>query len=181
MKKELPPLSAAIKRVRKAYGDTQEAFARRLDVAMITISRFERGTEPKDLRVLLRLEEAARMINLTAEAEAFARATIEAQRGRASDDFNRPFVNPSTYTRVAGLRAHSLMQWRLMAAARTASLYFPGLIAGIEKAAAPALEFVDGVIKNASDAVPVDYAALDQALDDLAEQRALAALKGKMK
>src|SRR5262245_53601243 len=57
---ELSPLCIAVRRLREAYGDTQERFARRLDVAVMTVSRFETGrAEPRDPRVILNLARLA--------------------------------------------------------------------------------------------------------------------------
>src|SRR5215475_10229180 len=58
--KELPPLCAAVKRIREAYSDSQERFSQRIGVALMTVSRFETGrAEPRDPRVLLNLAKVA--------------------------------------------------------------------------------------------------------------------------
>jgi hypothetical protein len=72
---------------------------------------------------------------------------------------------------------HSLKQWRLMAAARIALLYYPERVAAIEQALGPALELVDTVLRNADETQKLQYAALDYDIDVLGERRALEELK----
>jgi transcriptional regulator with XRE-family HTH domain len=177
---KLPPLSAAVKRTREAFGDTQERFARRIDVAVMTVSRFETGrAEPREPRILMRLINAAREIDLMAEAKEFETAYLEAENGRAIDRFHsdRAFVHPALSAMACGLAAYSLQQWRLMAAARTAALYYPDRVAAIERAAGPALTLVDSVLKETDETKALDYSALDLALNALAERLALVEIK----
>jgi transcriptional regulator with XRE-family HTH domain len=57
----LPDVCRAVKRVRQALGDTQQEFAQRIGVAVMTISNFETGrAEPRDPHVLENLLRAAR-------------------------------------------------------------------------------------------------------------------------
>jgi transcriptional regulator with XRE-family HTH domain len=94
-KTELPPLCLAVKRVREAYRDSQERFARRIDVALMTVSRFETGrAEPRDPRVLLNLAK------VTEE--------IAADVGPVQDDEMQQLVNniiePGEHVEVMTLR-----------------------------------------------------------------------------
>src|SRR5262245_51501807 len=129
--KELPPLCVAVKRTREAYKESQDGFARRVDVALMTISRFETGRAvPRDPRVLVSLFDVATVAGLEKEAKLFYTAYVE-ERGNkkyfpTADELFAKKQESSTV--VALLPAHSLQQWRLMAAVRVAALYYPDRI-----------------------------------------------------
>jgi transcriptional regulator with XRE-family HTH domain len=77
-------MAVAVKRVRRAYGDSQERFAQRVHLSLMTVSKFERGVRvPKDPMVLSGLASAARAVNLTAEAQRFQDAAGTKTRSRA--------------------------------------------------------------------------------------------------
>jgi transcriptional regulator with XRE-family HTH domain len=65
-------LCAAVKRVRLALGEAQEAFSRRVGLSAMTVSKFELGKQvPRDRAVLAHLAKAARAAGLEAEAGLF--------------------------------------------------------------------------------------------------------------
>jgi transcriptional regulator with XRE-family HTH domain len=70
-----PDICIAIKRVRQAFGDSQERFAQRLQIAVMTVSRFELGKKvPRDSQILRRLQTLANEKGLTDEAALFETA-----------------------------------------------------------------------------------------------------------
>jgi transcriptional regulator with XRE-family HTH domain len=117
----LPPLSLAVKRVRQKYGDSQEAFAQRLALSNMTVSKFERGVNiPRDALVLERLSAAAKAVELTTEADQFTAAYTEAI---GVEMVNR--IYPGRGRREEGLtmRFETLREWKGMAAALFSERY----------------------------------------------------------
>ena len=177
---QLPPLSLAVKRVREHFQDSQEAFAHRIGIASMTLSRFERGlAEPKDPRVLKRLisvvnqrlsilpggfyEEHPIRETLKASAALFLDALQNAER-QGSTDLESP-VQPA---------ARSLSEWRLLCIARVAALYFPEQAAAMEKAAPGASALLNEVLSRAD---KIDYARFEREVFALAEERAFQSFK----
>jgi transcriptional regulator with XRE-family HTH domain len=72
----LEELGKAILKTRTAYGESQEAFARRVNCALMTLSRFERGVVPKNHRILAGLAQAASQKGLDREAQLFLTAAL---------------------------------------------------------------------------------------------------------
>jgi transcriptional regulator with XRE-family HTH domain len=201
MKKELPPLCLAVKRFREYLGESQEAFGRRIGVALMTVSRFETGrAEPRDLRVLKNL------------ASAVSQRITMLEGGPLPDDFNPDLtiaefsspMDPELSATFAMLEScqnlfldavqdaertkepdfaaqarpnmGSLREWRLLSITRVAALYFPEEAAAIEKVAPKARVLVDEVLSKA-DENQIDYARFDREVFALAERRALQAVK----
>src|SRR5215467_14411024 len=82
----LPPLCAAVKHVREAYGDTQERFARRIGVAVMTVSRFETGrAEPREPRVLLNIAKVAYDKSMAEDERLFRDAYEDYERIKQTD------------------------------------------------------------------------------------------------
>jgi transcriptional regulator with XRE-family HTH domain len=191
---KLPPLCAAVRHVREKWRDTQERFARRIGVAVMTVSRFETGrAEPRDPRVLLNL----------------AKVTSEQIMMCSVDDIERKFVSRpfddgvmtlsvaeqlfrDAYEDYARLRqtdrsvgelesqvqpvTRSMREWRLSCAARLVVLHFPEQVAAMEKAAGAAIALIDEVLAKA-DENQIDYAQFERDVFALAERRALLELK----
>jgi DNA-binding XRE family transcriptional regulator len=178
---EVPELCSAVKRVRSTLDFPQETFARIIEIAVTTLSRFESGRAiPRDARVLENLAGVAREAGCGAEAEKFMAAVATARKRKVMTEYSHPRqLMPSPgYTHAAfGVAAYSLLQWRLMAAVRTAALYYPERIAAIEEVLGPALTLVDDVVAEAEARHHLDYLGLDSALYVVAEQRALTELK----
>jgi DNA-binding transcriptional regulator YiaG len=184
---EISPLSAAVKHVREAWGDTQERFARRIGVAVMTVSHFETGrTEPRDPRVLRNLAtvamermgkfephtEAGR--NVIAACELFHDAYEDWERLRRTDEAVaklEPHIQPAFL---------SVREWRLVCATRLALRYYPECIGAIEKAAAPAIALVDQVLSG-SDENRINYQQYERDVFALAERQTLKDLKNKDK
>src|SRR5215471_101816 len=75
----LPELCAAVREVRNAYDESEEQFARRVELAGQTVSRFERGRQiPTDFHVLKRLAASAQAMGLAKETELFEQAARQA-------------------------------------------------------------------------------------------------------
>ena len=75
----LHPLCVATRKVRTEFGESQDQFARRLDVAMMTISHWERGvTVPSRADSLQKLADSAEAVELLAEADQFRAAYAQA-------------------------------------------------------------------------------------------------------
>jgi transcriptional regulator with XRE-family HTH domain len=137
-KAELSPLSAAVRRVRDAYGDTQEQFARRLGVAVMTVSHFETGhSEPRHPRLLDALSALARHRNLESEGDLFAQASLASARVTVSSMFGA--LPPSIQIP---------QEWRLMYALKLTRNFFPEELPAIQKAAAKALAIIDEVLET---------------------------------
>jgi transcriptional regulator with XRE-family HTH domain len=176
----LPELCAAVKQLRLAYNESQELFARRVELAAQTVSRFERGKQtPTDLQVLTRLARAASAKGLARETELFEDA---ARKARAELGATRPSLS------LPAIPIHSLPQWRLMHIAAVAVLYFPETAAAIEQAAAtgPAVALVDKAIREFTNrsgiASGLGYIySLPEVLIQLAEQQAFEAFKDEAK
>jgi transcriptional regulator with XRE-family HTH domain len=193
----LPALCLAVKRVREVYGDSQERFARRIGVALMTVSRFETGrAEPRDPRVLLNLAKIAEEISdLPTEDEReqilqniigprepvdvmTVRGAVQLFRD-AYEDYERI---KQTDRRVGELESHahpaprSMREWRLSCAACLAVHYFPEQVAAMEKAAGAAISIIDEVLSKA-DENQIDYARFEREVFALAERRALLELK----
>jgi transcriptional regulator with XRE-family HTH domain len=193
---ELPRLCTAVKRVREAYGDTQERFARRIGVAVMTVSRFETGrAEPRDPRVLLNLAKITEAISappLETEIDRMVETLVNEEPNDvmtlrfaerlfhdAYEDYERI---KQTDRRVGELESHaqprprSMREWRLSCAARLVALYFPESVAAMERAAGAAIAIVDDVLSKA-DENQIDYARFEREVFALAERRALLELK----
>jgi transcriptional regulator with XRE-family HTH domain len=68
----VPDVCLAVKRVRQAFTDSQQQFAQRLQVALMTVSRFELGKKlPRDPQILRRLQTLANEKGLAEEAALF--------------------------------------------------------------------------------------------------------------
>jgi transcriptional regulator with XRE-family HTH domain len=169
--KALPPLCAAVKRVRQAYGETLEEFSQRVRVSVNSISRYELGKAiPVDFNVLANLGRAARDRGLTEEGELFLEAQhsvrFRAYHGPSPDAIVSPSYKPE--------------EWRLMQIARIAMRLLPENVRAIEKAAGGlAVALVDEILRSADTAVwgPAFYADLEQGLNELANRRAFETLK----
>lgn len=185
-KKEVPPLGAAVKRVREKYGESQEQFGKRVALALMTISRFERGAAvPSNIGVLAKLAVAAHEKGLTAEAKLFERAKQEQERERELAGLEKRTT--TTVDRWRMEQQHSriypgrymlaLPQWRLMTIAFIASVYYPETAASMEKAAeGPVAELVDEALRLAdteSQTGSAMYEEVERIVRRLAEQRAL--------
>jgi transcriptional regulator with XRE-family HTH domain len=198
-KQEIPPLCAAVKRVREAYGDTQERFARRVGIAVMTVSHFETGrTEPRDPRVLLNLAkvtaEKLRMVGgtevnelvdwvagetprdmplkltLRGDEELFRDAYADYERIRQTDR-RVGEIEPATRPTFRSMR-----EWRLSLAARLAALYYPECVRDIESAARPAIDIINEVLASA-DENQIDYERFEREAFALADRQALLSLK----
>jgi transcriptional regulator with XRE-family HTH domain len=182
-KPDLDPLCVAVKKTREACGYTQERFARRIGVALMTVSRFENGRAvPSDHGVLMGLLSVAHEFGLAEEALQFSRAGEEVWRAKGIDPKPRPssgYISYGFSSRIGGLSSGSFEQWRLMAIARTAVLHYPDRIAAIEEAAGPARGLVDAVLKNADLEHSTKYRSLDEELTAHCDRVALQNLKDK--
>lgn len=175
-KAELPELCVAVKKVREAYGDSQQGFAQRVGLSLMSISRFELGRVPRDPEVLWKLTVAAREAGLIAEWKAFGN---EANRARGSKG-----VIVSGYLGggilPSGLSANPPRLWRLMIAVRLAALFYPENVSTLEKAveqaAGPALALVDAVLQDPQNHA-LEYTELEHKINQLAEQQALSKLQ----
>jgi transcriptional regulator with XRE-family HTH domain len=161
--KQLPALCAAVRRVRAAYGESQEQFARRAAVVMVTVSRFETGqAEPKEPRVLWALAKAAAEKNLPAEEKLFREALDQAGEFTAKVG---PLVQG--YDQFLAPPAMLLSLFRLLAGVRQAYFHCPELIPGVEAALAPVLEVVDEALRAAADPEHINQHDLDAQMSKL--------------
>lgn len=175
---DMPELCRAVKTVRLAYGESQEAFARRVGLAGMTVSRFERGKQvPTSFEALSRLAEAARAKKL-AESDLLEQA---ARHARIESGETRPALS------LSAIPIYSLPQWRLMHIAAIAVLYYPETAAAMEQAAGttgPAATVVDKAIREYTNRTGLAsglgfYYGLPEILTKLAEQQAFESFKEK--
>jgi transcriptional regulator with XRE-family HTH domain len=174
---DLPELCVIVRRIREAYGDSQEQFAQRVDLAPMTVSRFERGKQvPADPQVLVRLRDAARRLLKSIDIACLEEAITKVET-RSVQRFSdmRPGLG------LAAMPISSLPQWRLMHAAAIAILYYPESVHAIEQAAGPALALVDEAIRQYADQPTAPglgfHDQLARQLMTLADQRALERFK----
>ena len=74
-RKSVPPLCAAVREVRLAYGDSQQRFAERLGTSLVSVNRWELGhQEPAALSFLALLRDLAGSRKLEEPARLFAEA-----------------------------------------------------------------------------------------------------------
>jgi transcriptional regulator with XRE-family HTH domain len=201
VKKELPPLCLAVKRFREYLGESQEAFGRRIGVALMTVSRFETGrAEPRDPRVLRNLAKIAcqRLEMIAPENIDFnpeltileIPSPMDPELSQSIDmlescrdlfldalkEVKRP--KPIEIMSPAEPAVRSLREWRLSCMTRVAVAYFPAEAAAMEQAAPEATALVDEILSAANEN-QIDYARFEREVFSLAERRALQALKGK--
>jgi transcriptional regulator with XRE-family HTH domain len=190
--KELSQLCIAVKAVREVLGDSQERFARRVGVALMTISRFERGVlEPRDPRVLLNLAKVTDEIKkgtlflLTAGTEKVMKVENASKLfNGAYKEYERLWETDETVAQLESLARLappaflSVREWRLVCAARLALRYYPEYVGAIEKAAAPAIVLIDEILAGA-DENAISYQQFERAVFALAERQMLKDLKAR--
>jgi transcriptional regulator with XRE-family HTH domain len=171
---ELPPLCAAVKSLREKLGDSQERFARRVGVAVMTISRFENGRmEPRDPRVLHSLSNLA--LGKAGEA-GFGPSTDEYRLfDEAYTDYKRTKFSAQEVSKIEQYdggqpRISNLREWRMLCAFRLAMVYFPEAAAAMEVAAGDAGAIVRGV-RSQFGGAEMDYSRLEREAFVLAELR----------
>lgn len=165
VKRDVPEICAAVRRIRQVAGWSQERMARETGIASQTISRFELGKQvPRQSEVLRSLIDAAGDAGLVDEEQLFTAALAERESWPGSERPS-PRITNETYT------PH---EWRLMQTARIAINYFPETVHLIEEAAAPALELVDQIMASAGTEGQLDarfYRDLEQQLSALAARK----------
>jgi transcriptional regulator with XRE-family HTH domain len=181
-------LCVAVRRVREAYGESQQRFAERLGVSLVSVNRWELGhQEPGDVVVLLKLQRSAWLRRLETEANLFAEAVqksfepyetispsiLEVRHlGFPNEaELEVPFHSAKLHRLQEQLPA--LREWRLRLAARLAVLSFPELLPEMEKAAAPVLQLIDERLDRVDEAKGFDSAALEDELKIAVQQYAL--------
>ena len=117
VKKEMPPLCAAVKKLRQTSGNSLEAFARQVGISINSASRFELAKSiPTDVGVLMKLEAAANALGLPEEEKLFGAAYQDCPRQWTAVKVGE--TRPATQITSYGLEAHSMGMWRLMTAAQ---------------------------------------------------------------
>jgi transcriptional regulator with XRE-family HTH domain len=171
-KREPHPLNVAVKAVREAYGDTQERFAQRVGVAVMTISRFETGRAiPRDPATLMKLWRAARERALP-EAELLREAWDEAAIAKGLEDWHKPDPRDARSVLATNLR-----QWFRLEAVNVAAEFYPELLPAIDEALAPVLELVLPVVNSIQELPGLNYSELRHRFRELANQQTLEELK----
>ena len=171
-KPDIHPLCAAVRSLRAKMRLSQQELAAQLDIAPMTLSRFERGTQvPRDPEVLARLRKVAESSpGLATEFLTFHSAFLAAMERKS------PYEAADEYPRenLARLAGYSAEEWELMQCARIAVSHFPKEAKAMKKAAGPALRLVKQVIRTTDfSGRPLDnnfYLALEQRIDDLVQQ-----------
>jgi len=141
---------------------SQEELAKKLDLAPMTLSRFERGVQvPRDVEVLARLRDAAIEANLPSDQMMFQGVILKILEQKSDYEVT-----------VSARPVHTPESWQLMHAARIAALYFPNEAAAMRKAARMSLELVNEAIASVDFTVfdETVYVALEAKLDNLVTQ-----------
>jgi transcriptional regulator with XRE-family HTH domain len=163
-------LCAAVRSLRAKLRLSQQEMAARLNIAPMTLSRFERGVQvPRDTEVLISLRNTAQSSHLGEEFLNFQGAVLAAIERESPYEVS-----------LATRPGYSAEQWELVQCARIAATHFPKEAEAMRKAAGEALRLVKQVIKATDFSVPLDdnfYAALEQRIDDLADQTSFEKLK----
>jgi transcriptional regulator with XRE-family HTH domain len=147
-KSEIPELCAAVFRIRKALGLSQERMARETGIASMTLSRFERGAQvPRDRAVLALLRDLAIRAQLRDEAGLFLRAFENRETASRRDDQGYLYGDP-----LAGSGTPRV--WELMQMMRLSAIYFPHDAAVMEQHAGRAGEIVRETIASAETLAP---------------------------
>jgi transcriptional regulator with XRE-family HTH domain len=163
-KSDLPLLSTAVRRVRAEYGDTLARFSQRLGISINSLSRFELNkSRPRDLTVLKRLREAASEKGLEAEVKLFRDAM--------------PQGDPVQFSAPEP----TLPQWRIGAAVRILTIYYPEHIPALIEALGPALKVVDAVLRDISTADQLDYDFLDRKVTRMADEQVFLEIQQELK
>jgi transcriptional regulator with XRE-family HTH domain len=182
VKAKVDALCGGVKEIRQAYSDSQEAFARRIGVSSMTISRFELGKQvPRDPLVLWRLYQAAVQAPPRLDS-AIVPLFAEALHREIGPDWHKYTETWPVPNRQA--RSYTLSEWRLQSVARIAAKYFFEEAAAIELSAPSSTALVDSVLRDAHAADQIDdsfYEYLDQRLSDLAEKTLLQRFQEKRK
>jgi transcriptional regulator with XRE-family HTH domain len=132
---KLDPLCVAVRQVRLARRETQEAFARRIHVSMMTVSKFETGRLiPRGDATLTSLLAAAFEAGCEEEARVFAAAEHELELKRRAVEYPRT------------VEVKSRQELRLLTALAHTIQNYPERIPTIEAVLKPALEYVDQVM-----------------------------------
>jgi transcriptional regulator with XRE-family HTH domain len=185
MKPVLHPLCAAVKELRKGYGDSLEQFSRRLAISITSASRFELGKAvPKDPVVLLKLARAAADKGLSELQELFEQASREAGRGGTLDILRQGYEQDMLAVRGPEqflLEPRTLAHIRYLAALRLAVVYSPETLPALERALAAELEIVDEALQTVQDPTRIDYPGLDLELTRLAERKQLTKFQQRKK
>ena len=182
------PLCAAVKQVRQVYGESQQRFAERLGVSLVSVNRWELGhQEPGDLVVLLKLQRSAWLRQLETEAALFGEAVQKSFEpyetlspsileslvlGLPTEAEVEVFSHSARLLRLQE-QLPALQEWRLRLAARLAVSSFPELLPKMEKAAAPVLRLIDERLERVDEAKGFDFAALEDELKIAAQQHVL--------
>jgi transcriptional regulator with XRE-family HTH domain len=180
-KATLPNLCRAVKRIREAYGDTQDRFALRVNLAPMTVSRFERGKlVPSDMHVLMRLADAARAKDLTDDADELEQAAA-ATRAAAKIEDLKGSLGPGSG--LWPMQIVSLQEWRLAHMAVIALRHYPEIAAALEREGGAALALVDEAIRQYAEQPIASglgfHNQLEQRLITLVKQRELERFKEK--
>jgi transcriptional regulator with XRE-family HTH domain len=178
-KRELPPLCAAVKTIRRTLGLTQEKFAQSVQLAVMTISRFERGRQvPTEHYVLERLSHAAADAGLEEEETLFTNAITK----RYPPEGRPPFLDPVLFPPDQKPN-YGVAEWRLMQAARAVYRIRPDATREVEEALnriCGVVDLVDEVLRKADPARVASgsmWAELEKQVSTLADRRALEGLK----
>jgi len=168
---DIHPLCAAVRNLRAKMRLSQQEMAAKLDIAPMTLSRFERGAQvPRDAEVLVSLRNAAQSSHLAEEFLTFQGAVLAAIERKS----------PYEVTLSARPAGYSAEQWELMQCARIAAAHFPKEAKAMRKAAGEALRLVKQVVRATDFSVPLDdnfYYALEQRINDLVYQVGFERLK----
>jgi transcriptional regulator with XRE-family HTH domain len=173
--RELPPLCAAVKTVRDAYGDSLQKFSQRVNISMNSASRFELGkATPKDPAVLAKLFSAA-LEKALPEAELFREAMGHADMNLMWEQFYSPTRIATRYI----VFPKTLSNWAEVSMLRLAQEYFPEFLPAFNDALEPLREILLTVLSTVRDPSRVNYRELDSQVTRLAEQKQLTELQNR--
>ena len=138
LSRKLRRVCIAIRTVRQATGKTQEAFAAEIEIAAMTLSRYERGDLPRGRAVLGRLRAVAADAGCAVEERLFFDTLMAMPHG------------PSRFESSVMIPTFTPQQWRFMQIARVAQTFSPDVAREIERIAAREADLVDEVMQEAA-------------------------------
>jgi transcriptional regulator with XRE-family HTH domain len=172
-KPDIDSVCAAVRSMRAKLRLSQQEMADQLGIALMTLSRFERGVQvPKDMAVLNSLLNLSSLNPvLMDERVTFLNAAVAAKAKEILANLMVP---------LSALN-HSAEQWELIQCARVAAAHFPEEAKAMRQAAGEVLRLVKQVIRAADFSGPLDaslYLDLERRIDESVKQFSFERLKG---
>jgi transcriptional regulator with XRE-family HTH domain len=140
----------AIHATREASHLNQQEFAQQIGVAVMTLSKWERGLhEPRGSKVFQRLRDAANAAGLANVQKLFEDhiGPLPFPEGIVDQSVDRRLI-AATYGQALVMRLGSIAEWQEVFAHRIANAFLPEVADAVRDALRPALEVVREIIRE---------------------------------